>query len=248
MGHQILRVRHEIKRRRLTVREVSRVTPGMIRVVLADPGLADFVSAGFDDHVKLFFPAEGAEPERRDYTPRAFDTEGGTLTIDFVLHDAGPATRWAVDARPGDTLEIAGPRGSVVVSDSFDWWLLIGDETALPAIGRRLEEAPMGARITTIVAVTGPEEEQVIATRADHRAIWVHRPAADAADPEPLLTALAGLEWPEGEGFVWIAAEAGAARALRGHLLDVRNHPRQWHRASGYWLDGTADSHVALDD
>lgn len=136
MQHQVLRVRHETKRRRLTVREVARVTPGMIRVVLADPSLADFVSAGFDDHVKLFFPSEG-EPERRDYTPRAFDAAAGTLTVDFMLHDAGPATRWAADARPGDTIEIGGPRGSVVVSDSFDWWLLVGDETALGGINAK---------------------------------------------------------------------------------------------------------------
>ncbi|MBB5220301.1 NADPH-dependent ferric siderophore reductase [Amaricoccus macauensis] len=253
MQHQVLRVRHELKRRTLTVQSVAPVTPGMIRIVLADPSLADFVSAGFDDHVKLFFPngaddGGGGEPAMRDYTPRAFDPEACTLTLDFVLHDGGPATGWAVAARPGDELRIGGPRGSVVVSDSFDWWILVGDETALPAIGRRLEEAPRGARITTIVAVTGPEEEQEIATRADHRAIWVHRPATDATDPAPLLAALAGLDWPEGEGFVWIAAEAGIARALRSHLLDVRQHPRQWHRASGYWLEGSADAHVSLDD
>lgn len=248
MQHQVLRVRHELKRRTTTVRSVTRVTPGMLRIVVADPSLEDFVSEGFDDHVKLFFPGGGDEPERRDYTPRAFSREDGTLTLDFVLHDAGPATSWAAGARPGDELVIGGPRGSVVVSDSFGWWLLVGDETALPAIGRRLEEAGPGVRITTIVAVTGPEEEQEITTRADHRAIWVHRPAGQAADPEPLLDALARLDWPEGEGYVWIAAEAGVAKALRAHILDVRGHPRQWHRASGYWLEGTADSHISLKD
>lgn len=247
MQHQVLRVRHETRRRRLTVREVARVTPGMIRVVLADRCLADFVSAGFDDHIKLFFPSEG-EPERRDYTPRAFDCEACTLTVDFVLHDAGPATRWAADARPGDTIEIGGPRGSVVVSDSFDWWLLVGDETALPAIGRRVEEAAPGARLTTLVAVPDPAGEQRFATRAEHRALWVHRPADRAADPEPLLTSLAALDLPAGEGFVWIAAEAGVARALRAYMLDGRGQPRQWIRASGYWLQGSSEAHVKIED
>lgn len=247
MQHQVLRVRHELKRRRLTVREVGRVTPGMIRVVLAGDDLADFVSAGFDDHIKLFFPGDDGA-ERRDYTPRAFDTAAGTLTVDFVLHDAGPATRWAAAARPGDDLEIGGPRGSVVVSDSFDWWLLVGDETALPAIGRRVEEAAPGSRVTTVVAVTGPAEEQRFRTPADHRALWVHRPASNAADPAPLLAALESLDWPEGEGFVWIAAEATVARALRAHVLDVRGHPRQWLRASGYWQQGAVDAHVRIED
>jgi NADPH-dependent ferric siderophore reductase len=247
MQHEVLRVRHETRRRRLTVSEVSHVTPGMVRVVLADGSLADFVSAGFDDHVKLFVPTEG-EPERRDYTPRAFDPEACTLTVDFVLHDAGPATRWAANVRPGDTIEIGGPRGSVVVSDSFDWWLLVGDETALPAIGRRVEEAAPGAHLTTLVAVSDPAEEQCFANSAEHHALWVHRPAARAADPDPLLTALSALDLPAGEGFVWIAAEAGVARALRAHMLDVRAHPRQWLRASGYWVQGAPDAHVKVED
>lgn len=247
MQHQVLRVRHEPKRRRLAVREVGRVTPGMIRVVLAGPSLADFVTAGFDDHVKLFFPGD-REPVRRDYTPRTFDHDAGTLTIDFVLHDAGPATAWAAAARPGDTLEIGGPRGSVVVSDSFDWWLLVGDETALPAIGRRIEEATHGARILSLAAVTGPAEEQRFAARAELTAHWVHRAAAAAADPAPLVDALAALQLPAGEGFVWIAAEAGVARALRAHVLDVRGLPRQWLRASGYWQQGAADAHVKIGD
>jgi NADPH-dependent ferric siderophore reductase len=103
------------------------------------------------------------------------------------VHDAGPATRWALRAKPGDSIEIGGPRGSVVVPTDFDWWLLIGDETALPAIGRRLEELPAGCSVTSIVAVAGAQEEQRFATRADHRAIWVHRSPNRADDPVPVL-------------------------------------------------------------
>nr|WP_254602817.1 siderophore-interacting protein [Sphingomonas bacterium] len=54
--------------------------------------LADFVSLSADDHVKLFLPVEGEADAMRDYTPRAFDTGLGTMTIDFALHDAGAAT------------------------------------------------------------------------------------------------------------------------------------------------------------
>ena len=82
----------------------------------------------------------------RDYTPRAFDAAGNRLTIDFALHDAGPATAWALNARPGETLLIGGPRGSTVVPDDFDFYLLAGDETALPSIGRRLESPASGRR------------------------------------------------------------------------------------------------------
>jgi NADPH-dependent ferric siderophore reductase len=73
------------------------------------------------------------------------------LHIDFAIHDAGPATDWALRARIGDALEIGGPRGSAVIPMEFDWYLLIGDETGLPAIGRRLEELPAGSRALVIV-------------------------------------------------------------------------------------------------
>lgn len=248
MDHQITRHRHELKRRSLTVAEKSHVTPTMIRIVFEGGDLADFVSMAPDDHVKLFIPAGTGEAERRDYTPRSFDCAARMLTIDFAVHDAGPATRWAIDAKLGDTLEIGGPRGSAVVSPTFDWWLLVGDETALPAIGRRIEELPSGARVTSVVAVTSTNEEQTFKTGAAHDALWVHRPLDRADDPVPLLSALQTLNLPEGDGFVWIAAEARVARAVRDDLVTSRGHPLTWTKAAGYWRKGVADAHVKLED
>lgn len=248
MDHQITRHRHELRRRRLTVSQTSRITPGMIRLVFTGDDLADFVSLGFDDHVKILVPGEGPEAERRDYTPRAFDAAARTLTLDFAVHEAGPATRWAIGARPGDALDIGGPRGSMVVSPTFDWWLLAGDETALPAMGRCLEELPAGARALTVGLVTGPAEEQVFRTAASHQALWVHRPLDRGNDPAALLDALRGLDLPAGDGFVWIAAEAGVARAARDHFLAERRHPKAWLKAAGYWVKGVADAHEKLED
>lgn len=169
MKHEISRHRYELKRRALAVRSVERITPEMARIELAGADLAGFTSLSPDDHVKLFFPVAGSdELEMRDYTPRRYDAASGILTIDFALHDpahAGPATRWALSAKPGDMLQMGGPKGSMVVPYDYDWWLLIGDETGLPAIGRRLEEMPPGTRVITLVAVTGPEEEQRFDTR-----------------------------------------------------------------------------------
>ncbi len=247
VDHPITRHRHEPRRRHLTVRRKSHLTPGMIRVVFEGEALADFTSLGADDHVKLFIPTPGGEPERRDYTPRRFDRDARTLLIDFAVHDAGPATRWALDVIPGDVLEVGGPRGSAVVAPVFDWWLLVGDETALPAIGRRVEELPAGVAVTTLAAVAGPEEEQRFETAARHRALWVHRPVARADDPAALLAALEGFVRPEGDGFVWIAAEAGVARTLRDHLSGVWGHPPRWTKAAGYWRHGVADAHEKLD-
>jgi NADPH-dependent ferric siderophore reductase len=246
-AHQITRVRHETRRRILTVTSIEHLTPRMLRIGFTAPDLGDFVSASPDDHIKLFFPAgEAAQPVMRDFTPRSFDTRTGRLVIDFALHDAGPATEWAAGAKPGDKLEIGGPRGSAVVPDDFDWYLLIGDETALPAIGRRVEELRPGVPVLTAVVIAGPDEVQHFETRAAWTPLWVVRDGA-ADDAVQLLAALDGRELPPGEGFVWIAAEAQVARSLRVAMAEGRGHPREWIKASGYWSRGEAGAHQTIE-
>jgi NADPH-dependent ferric siderophore reductase len=250
--HQATRVRHETRRRTLTVAAIERLSPHMLRLSFTCPDLGDFVSASCDDHIKLFFPtgdsaAEGGRPCMRDFTPRRFDTARGTLDIDFALHEAGPATAWAMSARIGDTLEIAGPRGSMVIPDDFDWYLLVGDETALPAIGRRLEELRPGVPVSSFVLVEGPEDAQQISTGALWTPHWVER-RVGVTDASILVAALEKHVLPEGDGFVWIAAESSIARAARTYLTDIRGHPRQWTKAAGYWKRGQADAHERIDD
>ena len=217
----------------------------MLRVTLCGEDLSDFRSLGFDDHVKILVPTGTGTFERRDYTPRWYDVAKRTLVIDFALHDAGPATHWALGARPGDTVQVAGPKGSAVVSPEVRRWLLVGDETALPAIGRRIEEAGAGTHLTGVVAVTGAEDEQVFRTQADLTALWAHRPASAAGDPGALLAVVETLDLRP-DTFVWVAAEAGVARAIRDHLVERRGHPRAWVRAAGYWIMGRADAHERM--
>ncbi|WP_158808933.1 siderophore-interacting protein [Beijerinckia sp. L45] len=239
MKHQINRIRHDLVRRSLVVRRVENVTPNMLRLTLAGDELAGFTSLAPDDHIKIMVPGEA---ERRDYTPRRFDTAKNELLIDFALHEAGPVTDWARRARPGDVAQISGPRGSAVVPDDFDWWLLIGDETALPAIGRRIEELSAETPVTSLVAIAGPGEEQTFRTQSTHHAIWVHRLATRSDDPEPLLEALKSFKPPFGDGFIWIAAETTVTRALRAYVSGAMCHPSEWLKASGYWVKGKADA------
>ena len=246
--HQAVRIRHETRRRRLTVAAVTHLTPQMLRIEFTSPELHDFVSAAHDDHVKLFFPAEidGAEPQMRDFTPRRFDRAHNSLTIDFALHAEGPAVHWARSAQVGDVLEIGGPRGSSVVPDDFDWYLLIGDETALPAIGRRVEELRPDVAVATIV-VTAPGGAQKFAAKAAWSPLWIARDGA-MDDAALLLAALADHQLPPGDGFVWIAAEAAVARALRDEIVARRGHPKSWTKAAGYWKRGEADAHEKIED
>jgi NADPH-dependent ferric siderophore reductase len=262
------RVRHETKRRLLQVRHVSRITPKMVRIVLGGEELGGFVSAAHDDHVKLFFPplgedkpvfptqgANGPEypegtlrPAARDYTPRRYDADANALTIDFVLHGHGPATAWAAQARPGNLLGVGGPRGSFIVPDDFDWYLLAGDESALPAIGRRLEELPAGARAVVVVDVADGGEEQRFDTRTRLETHWLLRDGAAAGDPSLLQNGIAALRFPPGEGYAWIAAEAATAKALRRHLVGERGLRKDCVKAAAYWKRGAVAVHETYDD
>lgn len=235
------RVRHELKFRDLTVAQKERLTPHMIRVTLKGEALSDFVSSSFDDHVKVFIPTDG-DPAKRDYTPRHYDTNAQELVLDFADHGEGPAASWARAAKSGDTLQIAGPRGSRVIEGKIAHWVLIGDETALPAMGRKLEDLPAGVKVTMIAAVPGPEDEQTIDTQADATIHWLHRPLEQAAEARLFLEALANVDLTP-RTFVWIATEAGIAKKLREALL-AQGHPLPWLKAAGYWVNGEAEASI----
>jgi NADPH-dependent ferric siderophore reductase len=242
--HIISRVRHELKRRTLTVKRVMHLAPHMARITFAGADLAGFASPGFDDHVKLFWGDVG-----RHYTPRRYDAGAGELDIDFALHTAaGPATEWAARAKIGDAAIVGGPRGSFMVADDFDWYLLAGDETALPAIARRLEELRPGARAIVVAEVGGKDEEIELTSRAAVEAHWVRRGTAEAGTGTLLEDAIAGLTLPKGDGFAWAACEAGAARRVRGVLVERHHHPKDWLKVASYWNYGVADVHETLSD
>lgn len=238
--HVFQKVRHETRRRLLTVQTVQDLTPGMRRIVLASPELADFVSAAPDDHIKLMFDDGRGGLAMRDYTPRAFDLTARTLTVDFALHQAGPATAWALAAKPGSPLTIGGPRGSTVIPDDFDSYLFVGDETALPAIGRWVEGLRPGVPVTTIVVVDSPAEAQSFETQSAWTPKWIFRSEAGCDDTATLAAAMDASMPLAGEGLVWIAAEAKVARALRVRALERHGHPMPWVKAKGYWVRGAA--------
>lgn len=231
--HEIVKARHELKRRKITVTEVSEVTPKMRRIAFAAHSLKGFVSPSPDDHIKIFVASEpGGEPEMRDFTPRTFDSDAGTLVLEFALHESGPASNWARNAKLGDELEIGGPRGSTIVPDDFDWYLMVGDRTALPSFGRRLESLRPGVPVTTLVEVDNAEERQAFLTDAAWTSRWVYEAAGQSTRLEE---AIADLVLPPGDGFVWIALEAAASRKAYQLLVEQKGHPAEWIKASAYW-------------
>jgi NADPH-dependent ferric siderophore reductase len=76
----------------------------------------------------------------RSYTVRRFDAAAGELDVDFVLHGAhGPAAAWAAAAEPGDWVGVSDPGGRYRPDPTAQAHLVIGDESALPAIATVLE-------------------------------------------------------------------------------------------------------------
>ncbi len=254
-----------IARRVLTVTRVEDLAPHYRRIHLTGDDLADgFPFAHFApaDHVKLFFPdpatgelnlptpgarglsiGHGPAPVSRDYTPRAWDPAARDLVIDFVLHDDGVAAAWAARAVPGSTLGVFGPRGSGYFPEDYPHYLIGGDETALPALARFLEEAPPHARVTAVITVADVVERIALETSPNATVHWVDRSTAVTAPGHgsALETALRAVPLdPSERTFVFVAGEAGALKPIRAYFRRELGMAPQQVEVKGYWKLGVA--------
>ncbi|MBT2399046.1 siderophore-interacting protein [Streptomyces sp. ISL-100] len=246
--------------REAQVVRTERITPHMVRVVLGGEGLAGFAADEFTDHyIKVLFPAAGAVypepfdmarireefpaeqwPVTRTYTVRAWNAVQRELTVDFVVHgDEGLAGPWAARARSGETVRFLGPGGGYAPDPAADWHLLVGDESALPAIAASLERMPDGAVVHAFVEVAGPEEEQKISTPDGVDVTWLHRGESPVGDT--LIAAVRGLDFPAGDVHAFVHGEAGFVKDLRRHLRMGRGIARERLSISGYWRLGQDD-------
>ena len=237
--------------RLLQVRRRSAVTPKMIRVTLTGDELAGFPGTGPDRRIKMFFPVEGQErpavprastggpvwptgearPTIRTYTVRRFDPAAVELDVDFVLHDGyGPAAAWAQGAEPGAWVGVSEPGGRWEPDPAADFHVVVGDESALPAVATVLQALPK-ARVLAFLEVADAAEEQDLPGFA--QVTWVHRGTAPAG--EPLVAAVEGAELPAGTGQAWVAGESAAVKEIRAHLLGSRGFDRRAVYATGYW-------------
>lgn len=260
------RVRHDLRFRTLTVASVADLTPALRRIVLTGEDLDGFVSLGFDDHAKIFPVANGETPAlpvlgpdgpvwpeprplARDYTPRAHDAAARTLTLDFVTGHGGPATEWAMEAQVGSILGVGGPRGSFIIPTDFSDHVLVGDETALPAIARRLQELPAGVRAWAVIEVEDESGRLPLESAADLSLTWAERRGRPRGGIETLDAAVeAALDAVDRtDAHVWIAAESAVAKALRTKLLAM-GFDAGAMKAAGYWRLGGPGAHEVIAD
>ncbi|KAE9649523.1 siderophore-interacting protein [Pseudomonas sp. PB106] len=157
----------------VTLHRKTQLSPHMMRLTLVGPPVHEMATWAPDQRVKLFFPAaDGSQsrlaqedgwyarfksmlvdrrPAMRTYTIRHLRAEQGEVDIDFVLHgETGPASRWALRAQPGESMQILAPdhHFSAEQAGGFEWkppktlkqLLLVADSTALPAAMGILDE------------------------------------------------------------------------------------------------------------
>ena len=247
-GYTIERRGLDLRFRTVTLSEREWLAPNYVRVRLTGTELEGFTSLGSDDHMRLFFPSgavssveEMRASPSREYTPLAWG--GDWLDVEFALHgDAGVAAPWAATAPIGSSIGVGGPRGSAVITGTPGSWLLVGDETAIPAIRRFAALIPAGAPARIVVEVAAPADEVAIDAPVDVE--WLHR--GDAAAGSALIAFLDGLGEADAVGedpFCFIAAEQSIVKPGRALLarwgVDVSKAV-----VKGYWKRGEAEYHA----
>jgi len=239
--------------RRIRVDAIEHLSPLMRRVRFVGPELAGIAWSGPAAHLKLIFPLpgetevvaptpDGPRPATmRTYTPRRIDAAAPGLEVDFVLHGEGPASTWAAQAQVGQELVMMGPAPGHRIDPDAAWHVLIGDDTALPAIETLLEAISPGVGVTTFIEVVDPGETRPLPGSPDAR----HHGLPRGDDPRhagaALLAALATHAWPVGPGRVYIGCEAQAMRRIREAVIAASGLERRRVTGRGYWQLGAVN-------
>lgn len=239
-----------------TVSAVEQVHPHLRRITFAGGDLATFAPAGPDTFLYVLLPPPGrtaltvdqsfrweAVPDMPEaerpvgayYTLRAWRPEAAELDVLFVLHDVGPASTWAGRARPGDPVALWGPRTAWSPPERTERYLLVADETGLPAVARILEELPAEVPVQVVAEVADASEHQDLPARPSVEVCWLHRDGATAGTTTLLADAVRSLPWPDGTPYVWGGGESRAMTAVRRYVRDERGLSREAVSLVAYW-------------
>ncbi len=236
--------------RRVWVTRVEQLSPRMVRITFTGDDLESFAWNGPAAHIKLIFPEDGqAEPEMpqpdgprsprmRTYTPRRFDAAVPELDVEFVLHGDGLASNWAAQAQEGHVLILAGPGPSYQIDPAADWFVLAGDDAALPAIETILDALPPEVRVHVVLEVADEREERPLSTAAQLAITWLHRDTHATEVGTALEEAVRALQLPTGQGRIYVGCEATVMRRIRKHLLHERGLDPATIVTRGYWKVG----------
>lgn len=235
------------------------LTPRMRRITLGGEGLAPLLEGTRlpADAIKLYLPVPGEAgfmPEFgvlpsddnpfsiRAYTIRRFDPIELELDIDIVLHGDSPGSVWARNAKAGDQIGFVGPRHDFLAPDNTDWYLLAGDETALPAMSAIVESLPAHVRVFMFVEVTDESDVITVRSDADMKVTWLLRGSTHPAQSNLLEQVVRNFEWQESRGYIWVVGETSVVRGIRRYLRNECQIAKDQLHITGYWRSGMNNS------
>ncbi len=200
-------------------------------------------------YLKFLRIPDGERPVMRNYTVRAYRPAtadaGAEIDVDFVLHGsaadgtAGPASRWAETCAPGEHVLIIDEGLTFNPQRGTDRVVLVGDETALPAIASICASLPATASGTAIVEVPSEEDALEFPHPAGVEVAWIIRPHS-AAPGAVALSALRETPLPDAPFHAYAAGEQALASGVRKHLVGERGVDRHAVSFCGYWKVGAA--------
>lgn len=208
---------------------VRALTPRMRRVTVQSDAMIGVDLYPAQDVELHLVDATGRRVKRR-YTIRTLRADTGELDLDVLLHGDGPGSDWGEHAQAGDEIAFQGPRGKLRLTPA-DWHLLVGDESALPAIAAICEALPPAESAIAVIEVRDAEDEIAIEGARVH---WLHRGAAAPGSPDLLVPFVAALHWPDGTGHGYLMGETRSMVALRA-ALERRGMPHDAIFVKGYW-------------
>lgn len=247
----------------------ERISPSIVRLTLA--GLEGLEVRGADHWCRLFFARDGQDvlelptstteigwylqylatpktrrPWVRAYTVRNARPDVGEVDIDLVIHgehdgSIGPAARFALDARAGDRAGFLDQGLAFTPDHPHDWTLLVGEETALPAIAGICRALPRDARGVAIIEIPTAGDRQELSAPTGMDITWVHRDESPQAPDRPgelALHALRAATLPEGAVHAHVIGESALATGARRHLVQEREVPKRNVDFVGYWRYG----------
>ena len=210
------------------------LTPRMRRVTIRSAAVIGLEIRPAQD-VELHLRDVTGRRVKRRYTIRHARPESGEFDLDVLLHGDGPGSTWGATAVPGDTVSFQGPRGKLELRPAA-WHLLVGDESALPAIAAITEQVEPAV---AVIEVASAADELPLPTGVD--AHWVHRGDGAAGTADFLLPVVQALDLGNArDGRAYLMGETRSMVALRA-VLEAAGLVHEAIFVKGYWNIGRPD-------
>lgn len=223
----------------VTVTGSETIAPHFIRVWMTSPTLLEDAVVGPTAWLRFWFPdPDGSDTEfQRAYTISQMGESPGEFAIDVVLHEpAGPASRWAKDVQPGQTIQAVslGSSKFSVPDEPPAGYLLIGDSASIPAFNGILDALPADIPVEVYLEQHDEADRQIPLVEHPRATVhWVPRQGATS-----LAAAIEVRDWSD--WYAWVTPESGSLKHLRTRLRDDFGFPKSELYQQAYWVSGRA--------